>query len=411
MLKDKISISLYLDSRRKKTDGTYPLKLKLYKKSTKERLYYKMDFSFTESDFNGIWNTNKPSPKFQKIREQLIKIEAEANEIKNKMVNFNLEEFERMMKIKDVVLSNDLKSFYDRTIAFHHENEQVKTASNYRCSFESLKKFNDDFSPNFDGISPAWLKKYEDFMLKSGKTYTTIGFYLRPLRAIMNQAIEKNIIDLIQYPFGKGKYTIPAPKGTKKALSKEQLKILFKGVPNNEHQKKAKDFWFFSYACNGMNFKDIANLKVKNLESDSFSFFRSKTKNTNKQQAAVLVPLNDFTRNVIDTYRVKSKYKEDFIFPVICAEDNAVKQSKDLENFIRYTNQHFGKYADELGIKGVSTYTARHSFATNAIRSGASMEFVSEALSHSNINTTKTYFAGFENERKKEILDKIMNFD
>jgi integrase/recombinase XerD len=84
---------------------------------------------------------------------------------------------------------------------------------------------------------------------------------------------------------------------------------------------------------------------------------------------------------------------------------------RQLSNFIRLVNQHFKNFALSLGIdENVSTYWARHSFATNAIRSGASMEFVSEALSHSSLNTTKNYFAGFESEAKKEFSKKMMEF-
>jgi site-specific recombinase XerD len=73
-------------------------------------------------------------------------------------------------------------------------------------------------------------------------------------------------------------------------------------------------------------------------------------------------------------------------------------------------NQHFEKFAESIGIKEkVSTYWARHTFATNAIRNGASLEFVSEALSHSNLKTTIGYFAGFEDEKKREIAKKIMD--
>jgi len=58
----------------------------------------------------------------------------------------------------------------------------------------------------------------------------------------------------------------------------------------------------------------------------------------------------------------------------------------------------------------VSTYWARHSFATNAIRNGASMEFVQESLGHGSLSTTQQYFAGFENEAKRDFFQKLMNF-
>jgi len=59
----------------------------------------------------------------------------------------------------------------------------------------------------------------------------------------------------------------------------------------------------------------------------------------------------------------------------------------------------------------ISTYYARHSFATNAINNGATMEFVSEAFTHGDMATTQEYFKGFEDKTKKELMDKMMDFE
>jgi site-specific recombinase XerD len=59
----------------------------------------------------------------------------------------------------------------------------------------------------------------------------------------------------------------------------------------------------------------------------------------------------------------------------------------------------------------VSTYWARHSYATNAIRNGASMEFIQESLGQGNIKTTQNYIAGFDDDVKKEFSQTLMNFD
>ena len=88
-----------------------------------------------------------------------------------------------------------------------------------------------------------------------------------------------------------------------------------------------------------------------------------------------------------------------------------MEQNRKIENFIRFLNQYIKELAVQEGLpEGISTYWARHSFATNAIRQGASMEFVSEALNHSDMQTTQRYFAGFENSAKKELMKKLMDF-
>jgi site-specific recombinase XerD len=60
--------------------------------------------------------------------------------------------------------------------------------------------------------------------------------------------------------------------------------------------------------------------------------------------------------------------------------------------------------------KEVTTYFARHSFATVLRNSGASMEFISEALGHSDMKTTKSYLAGFEQETIHKTTDALTAF-
>ena len=67
--------------------------------------------------------------------------------------------------------------------------------------------------------------------------------------------------------------------------------------------------------------------------------------------------------------------------------------------------------AKELGIDNiVTTYAARHSFSTILQRSGAPVSFISEALGHSNVQTTQNYLAGFEDDKKAETVQALTAF-
>ena len=63
----------------------------------------------------------------------------------------------------------------------------------------------------------------------------------------------------------------------------------------------------------------------------------------------------------------------------------------------------------ELELK-LTTYTARHSFATVLKRSGAPIEFISESLGHKDLGTTENYLDSFENEIKEQYQRKLLNF-
>jgi integrase/recombinase XerD len=344
--------------------------------------------------------------------QSLQAIEDFAEDIVKELSYFTFESFENIFSPNANRGQNDVVSYYKNAIDQYKRNHQVGTASNYEYSLKSILSFHGKESLNFNTITPAWLREFESHLIENeGKSPTTVGMYLRPLRAIFNSAIDDKVIKVDSYPFGKKKFEIPSNTRVKKALSKDQLKLLFESEPKTEEQKKAKAFWFFSYACNGMNFKDIANLKYKDIEGDVIKFHRAKTKRTKKKKDKTTVFLNDYTIGVIEKYGNDSKSPNSFIFPILDQNSDPEQQHYQLKNFIRFVNQHIVKYSKSIGLDlPLSTYWARHSYVTNAIRNGASMEFISEALNHSSLLVTHSYFAGFEDDNKREIAKKLMEF-
>lgn len=121
--------------------------------------------------------------------------------------------------------------------------------------------------------------------------------------------------------------------------------------------------------------------------------------------------MNEYTRLVISEYGDMNQKPNDYVFPEFNHVQTPVEQLKVKDNFTRMVNQNFLKYAKSLDVnEPISTYWARHSFATTAIRKGATMAFVGEAVGHSNLKTTQGYFAGFEDETKKEFAGKLLDF-
>lgn len=410
-IKRNFQIGLFLDTRRLKANNKYPVKLRVFTAKPRKQKLYATDFEYTEDDFKSIWLTTKPRKENKEARQDLKAIESMAFDIAAKLPEFNFEEFERQLFGEKAKLVKDINYYYQSAIEQFYRNGQIGTAKTYELSIKSLKNYCNQESISFATVTVQWLKDYEKYMILSeNKSQTTVGIYLRNLRTIFNNAIEDKVINSDHYPFGRRKYSIPASKSTKKALSREQLKKLWEEQPLTADQQKAKDFWFFSFYCNGMNLADILNLQFKNLTEETLTFFRAKTAHTNREQTPVLVYLNSFTKQVINKYGVTPANPETYIFPIIDRKASPEVQLKQRLNFIRFINQHFSKFAKTNGISHVSTYYARHSFATAAIRNGASMEAVSEALAHSNLQTTKTYFAGFEDEAKKQMAANLLKF-
>jgi integrase/recombinase XerD len=418
-MKQDYSISIYLDTRRAKSNKLYPVKLRVFTPIPRRQKLYPTIFEFNEKEFNSIWNTTKPRKEYQEKRKEILSVESKAIEVAKLLKPFTFEQFEKQL-FRNPGDGIKLKYHYENAIAELKAHNQVGTASTYSLSQSSIKKYVEEvLNLQFDKltffeITSKWLTEYEFYMTNSiGRSLTTVSMYLRVLRTLFNKAIDEQEIDKVYYPFGKRKYQVPATKNVKKALSKKQLKLLFDSKPETKEQQKAKDFWFFSFACNGMNIKDIVLLKYEDIQDGKIIFYRAKTRNTSKGNLKpVTAYLNEYTTGVIERYGNTNKSQQSHVFSIITKGLPPQETQARIKNFTRFINQHLKKLCKDLKLPdGISTYWARHSFTTNAIRNGATMEFLQESLGHGNISTTQNYFAGFDDETKKEFANSMMSFE
>jgi integrase/recombinase XerD len=410
-----VKVNLYLDERKIETGEKAPIKLRLYISRTDVR-HYHTGMYLTNEQFEQSYLATKPKKAFKELKITLDAIAVKANNIITKMDGvFILTKFEREM-FGVHASSTDITTHYQDYIKELTQNGRVGTADSYRLSLKSLLLFagknkKPALSLPFNNVTVDFMNRYEKWMAIEGKSKTTVGIYLRPLRAIFNKAIEEGDIVAEIYPFKK--YKIPTGQNIKKALDKQDLKKLFTAkLEPGSPKEKARDFWFFSYQCNGMNFRDITELKYKNINKKSFSFLRHKTLFTTKDKPKpIIVPLTESIKAVIERYGTKPALPDNYVFPILDKTMDETEKLRVNQNFIRFVNQHIQKLAKDLELDGnISTYYARHSFTTAAIRNGAKMEMIQESLGHHSLNTTQNYWAGFEDNVKQEIADKLMDF-
>lgn len=399
-----VTVGIYFDTRKEKTDGTYPVKLRVT--HLRKKRMYALKLSFTKEMYEKI--ISKPRGEALKWKNTLNAIESKAVEKANGISPFGFDEFEAAMFSTKIKLTTDIFGYFQNHIAILTTNEKFGNRDCYSASYNSLKKFWDKKELHFQQITPDFLNKYETYMLKEGKSLNTISIYLRCVKKLYNDAIEKGNITNKAYPFGKSKYSVPNSQGKKRPLSKEEIQMFFNYEPKpNTGEGYAKDIFIFSYLCNGMNITDILHLKRSMLETDRFRFVRTKTKSTTKtNQKFIEVVLHKEAITII------AKYKDagnDYIFPSLSGLNTMI----ELRNKVRQTTKTINKYlkriAVNLGIeKEVTTYFARHTFANVMLNAGASMEFLQESLGHANPTTTQEYLSGFDFEIKKGLTEKLL---
>jgi len=408
----KTTIVTVLDTRHEKKSGVYPIKLRVTFQRTQK--YYPVGADLTKDEFKLLETLSQvkgiDSALKRKLKEAALKCEvakSKAYEAISKMPHFTFRLFEKKF-LSGQTSADSVYQYYDDTINRLKAEGRIGTAGNYGSSLSSLKVF----SPKLllRDVTADFLKEYESWLMSQGKSVSTVGIYLRPLRAVINQAIEDGLFPRENYPFGKRRYQIPSSKNIKKALTLEEIGLIMQyDAPPGTWYEKARDVFLFSYFGNGINIKDILLLRYENIEGDHIRFIRAKTRLTNRAKSTpISIYLLDDLRRIIDKWGNSDKAPRNYIFPVLEEEMTPFREQRVIQQFTKMVNKYLKKIVSELGInKPVTTYFARHSFATVLKKMGTNPLFISEALGHSNLRTTESYLGSFEDEHRKTIAEHL----
>lgn len=405
----KPTAQLILYTARVKQNGKFPVKLRVVFK--REHKDFRLGIDLTESEFKEATSL-KPKKQFRDISTSLTSYSNKANQIIGKLTSFTFNKFEREFygNQKDV---SDIFPIFQEYITKLEDEERVKTAQAYQTAMKTIKRFHSKSKLNILDITPAFLTKFGKWMIEQGNSPTTVGIYTRTLRAIYNYAIALGVINKDEnYPFGRNKFIPPAGRNIKKALKLADIKKIYDYSPiPGTFEDRAKDFWLFSYFCNGINFKDICMLRRKNIDGDMIRFIREKTKRTSQgNQVMISCYVSENVKKIIDKWGNKDMKPDSFVFPILSEKDDVHLQAAKVAQFIQNTNKNMKRICANLGIDSVTTYHARHSSATVMKRAGASVEQIQELLGHSNTAVTQKYLDSFEDDSKKELAKALTNF-
>ena len=304
----KAVASIYLDNNRPKKNGKCSVKIRVT--YNRKRKYYSTGIDLTPEDFEQTFFGKRKTEIQKEAKTKVEYFEKKANDIINILTVFSFDLFEE--RFLDQRNTTDSVSFaFGKYIVDLKSEGRIGTAVSYECAMTSIAKFKKDLT--FADVTPIFLKKYESWMLKQGNSVTTVGIYLRSLRAIYNlQNIDKSV-----YPFGNGKskYSIPTSKNTKKALTISEIgKIYNYEAEPNSTKAMAKDYWLFLYLSNGMNVKDFCLLKWENVTENMLFYKRSKTERSQKESKTISVALKPESLEIIKKWGQPSLDKKGIHF-------------------------------------------------------------------------------------------------
>lgn len=274
----------------------------------------------------------------------------------------------------------------------------------------SLEKFSKNPELTFKEMSYSFLRSYEGFLRNRDINDSGIAFKLREIRAIYNEAIKRGIARKEDYPFTDFKVSKFKSMPDRRALTKEEL-LKFMNIDISRYPQllNSYNYFKFSFYTRGMNFYDIAKLTWQNIDGNNIRYTRSKTK------VKFIIEILPPVREILDHYKRQAR-KSRYIFPIFQHDNyNPVQLENRKHRTLRFFNYDLKKLAQIAGIeKTLTSYVARHSYATILKFSGISTDIISESMGHSSLLVTQSYLKSFDNEKINEanrVLLDVMNIE
>lgn len=382
------TIKLYLDTRRAKADGTYPIRLAVNNHG--ETAFISLGQSVKKDEWDKRQCRIKKRPDRDFLNDYLRDRYDYYNRI---LMRLQMSEDYRgdisARQLRDNIIreaagkkSATLKDMFVRYTSREMGN---KTRKNYSVTWNTIAQF-DKTSETLllDDISRDWLERYNLFLINIGNCHNTRTVRIRHIAAVFNYAIDNELTT--NYPFRRLDLSIEPTK--KRDLKVEELREVF-SANVKEKDRKLLDAFKVMFLLIGINVHDLYNLTRDNIVDGRLEYKRLKT---GKQYSILIQP---------EVVEIMNKYPgKDRLFSFCEHYANA-------SSFAMVTNILLKKIR-----AGLTTYYARHTWATLAFKLGIPKDTISLALGHSfGVRVTGTYInadLSRVDEANRKVIDYVL---
>lgn len=275
-----------------------------------------------------------------------------------------------------------LKEMFERYTA---REMRDSTRANYRATWRTIEQFERlSASISLDDINRDWVERYNLHLLNQGRSHNTRTLRIRHIEAVFNYAIDNELTT--NYPFRRLNLTLQETK--KRNLNADELRSVLSAKIEGKKSWTVDAFRIIFYLI-GINLHDLFCLAPDNVVNGRIEYVRAKT---GKKYSILIVPE---LQELIDKYKGTQKL---FSF---------------CEKFRTPNNFAYSLNSSLSGIRpGLTTYYARHTWATLAFSIGIPKDTISLALGHSfGVRVTSTYInadLSKVDEANRRLLDYVL---
>ena len=393
------TVRLMADKRPKK-DGSVSISLVI--RIEKTRYVFSTGINApSENDFDEVTLLSRTVSQFKVKNVHLTGLRNKADKLiideESKLSAMSSEKVKAIIleRVFDEVPVKKVMKFIDYLDEFVSLKTNTGTKSVYATTRNKIVEFDADCT--FDTMDRKWLTNFEGWMISTGLSTNAYGIHLRNIRAVFNYAIDEEITTL--YPFRK--FKIKKEETAKRSLTAEQVALL-RDYDCEEYQKRYRDLFMLMLYLIGINAVDLFNLKQ--MVNGRVEYNRAKT------GKLYSIKVEPEAMEIIERYRGKNwlinvldeyGYYKDFLH----------RMGMGLKQIGPTTRSGLGgKKNREPLFPEISSYWARHTWATIAAELDIPKETISEALGHEIGSAVTSIYIKFDRKKIDEANRKVIDY-
>lgn len=390
--------NFYLDTRRIKDNGKYPIRIRIQHKG---KFLISTPFDSSEESWSGTeYNRKEPNfkPKNVALRNLINKIEGMLLEMDGKGELQKKSDKDLKEWIKNALTGRKKdRTFIEVMKEFASTKMKKSTAACYEGTVRKLEEY--DKWCTFDTIDRKWLNDFNSWMLESGIKVNSCGIHLRNIRSVFNYSIDEGYTEL--YPFRR--FSIPKEDTRKRSLSIDQIRAL-RDFACEEWQERYRDMFMLMFYLIGINAADLFNARKSDVVNGRLEYKRAKT---GKLYSVLIEPEaweiirkyegKDYLLDIMDNY---ANYK-DFLHRM----NDSLRKIGKMERAGRG-----GKKVRTPLFPDISSYWSRHTWATIAAGLDIPKETISEALGHSIGSEVTSIYIRFDRKKVDAANRKVIDY-
>lgn len=403
-----LSVKVVLFKSKTLSNGEHPIMLRIIKDRKTKYINLKHN---CHPDF---WDekNNLPKKKHPNYTELVVLIDQKKSEANKLVLNLDIQDKDYTAdhirkRLKRNFEFKSVFQYFDAVISRLENSNRIGSANILKSTKNSLKKFCGNDELTFTDINTSFINNYEANLLSRGVVLNSIFVYMRTFKTLLYNAKNEEIVKEEYNPFKEISFTkYRRIKTVKRAITKDNIKaIVALGFDKETSLFHSRNYFLFSFYNRGMNFVDMAFLKWGAINDNKLIYTRKKTKEN------FIIGLLPPALEILDFYKSNGpNSNNDYVFPIL-NDTHITAKSIDyrIDKVLKGFNKDLKTIAELAGIREkITSYVARHSYATIMKQSGVPTNIISESMGHDSEKTTQIYLESFGNNLLDEANKAIL---